>query len=84
MTSEWFWDTPSGGGWARYWRGEFVGIYDRADLERLYPHLAVDADAVMAGWPGKRMPTAAERRAWRKIDPQVKDIGSGDEAASDE
>ena len=69
LTTPWFWDTPDGGGWVRYWRGAFLCPYGREDrLREAYPE-------AMADYPGSRRPTAAERRAWNSIDPRVHEEG---------
>ncbi len=80
----WFWDTPEGGGWVRYLTdGRCV---DRHALARIIeaetdPDQRAEFERILADCP-RLLPTAAERRAWRKIDPPAEgqtDQGEGDE-----
>lgn len=91
FTTPWYWNTPDGGGWVRYWNGEFHGARELADsLDRGWrwgargEQVPLTADdragyaEALADRP-RHEPTAAERRAWRRIDPPAE----GDTSAAE-
>lgn len=65
----WYWDTPEGGGWI-CWTSDG----EAHDLDSIHGRIEVESSAVQRAayeliattHPGKREPTTAERRAWRK------------------
>lgn len=68
--SNWFWDTPEGGGWFCWLSsGDCV---DRHALSRLIDGAEgaqlVEFQRILVSYPG-RDPTATERRAWQTINP---------------
>ena len=71
-TTPWFWDTPEGGGWARYWRGSYVTTPPDDDhFARWHPDLVAHKAEILADHPGRREPTSSERRAWRVLNPRA-------------